>query len=138
MLDPHGLSVGDAVPGFERQGNVHNWNRFAAVNYEFHAHHWDDAVGQQEGFSGAFAMAPLLHSYLHTMLRDWMGGAGRIVRVDIRLRSPLTQGRVLTAGGKITAIRREAGEVLADLEMWETDDQGTQIASATATVAFPG
>jgi hypothetical protein len=67
-----------------------------------------------------------------------MDGAGRIVRIDIRLRSPLTQGRVLTAGGKITAIRREAGEVLADLEMSETDDQGTQIASATATVAFPG
>jgi len=138
MIDRHTLSVGDELPPFERQGTVQHWNRFAAVNYEFHPHHWDDAVGRHEGFTGAFAMAPLLHSYLHTMLRDWMDGGGRIVRVDIRLRSPLTQGRVLTAGGKVTALRREDGEVVADLDLWETDDQGTQIASATATVAFPG
>ncbi len=136
MLDPHLLEVGHRLPDFIREGTVHHWNRFAAVNYEYHAHHWDDAVGRGEGFEGAFGMAPLLHAYAHALLRDWMDGAGRIVAVDIRLRSPLFQGRTLTLGGRITALRRQDGELFADIELTSQDDRGAQISPGTATVAL--
>ncbi|MBI1179307.1 MAG: hypothetical protein GC201_02035 [Alphaproteobacteria bacterium] len=137
MASPDTIAVGDELPAFVREGTVHHWNRFAAANCEFAAHHWDDEVARHEGFPSAFAMAPLQHAYLHAMLRDWLGEDGRIVAVAIRLRSPFLRGRTLTAGGRVTGIRREGGETLADLDLWETDEEGTSIATGTATVALP-
>ena len=136
MLDPNILGVGDLIPPLSREGTVHHWNRFAAVNYEFAGHHWDDDVARHEGFPAPFAMAPLLHSYLHVMLREWAGPAARLAAVGIRLRSPFLKGRSMTAGGRITAIREEADEILADIDLWIDDDTGTRLSTGTATVAW--
>lgn len=105
---------------------------------EFAPHHWDDEVAQAEGFPGAFAMAPLQHAFLHALLREWIGGAGRIVAVNMKLRSPFIRGRTLSAGGQVTAIRREDREVFIDLDVWQDDDEGTRLAPGTATVALSG
>ena len=137
MIDVNTIKVGDQVPEFKREGTYFHWNRFAAVNDEFAGHHMDDEVGRHEGFDAAFIMAPLEHAYLHAMLRDWMDHLGRIVRIDIRLKAPLLRGRWLTAGGEVTGVRREGGEVFVDLEVWEVDDQGTRLAPGTATIALP-
>lgn len=137
MIDVRSIAVGDEVPHFERQGTLHHWNRFAAVNDEFADHHMDDEAGRSEGFASSFIMAPLEHAYLHAMLRDWMGEEGRIVALDIRLRSPLLRGRTLVAGGQVTAVRTEGQEVVVDLEVWEVDDRGTRLAPGAATVALP-
>jgi len=136
-MDIASVKVGDELPVFEREGSLHHWNRFAAVNDEFADHHMDDEAGRSEGFEASFIMAPLEHAYLHAMLRGWMGEEGRIVRCDIRLRSPLLRGRTLTAGGRVTEIRREGDEVFIDLEVWEADDQGTMLVPGAATVAVP-
>ena len=135
-VDTAALAVGQEIPVWEREGSLEHWNRFAAVNYEFAGHHMDDAIGQLEGFSGAFIMAPFSHAYLHGLLRQWMGDEGRIVTVDMRLKNPLFRGRTLSAGGTITAVREEEGEVVVDLDVWQVDDQGTQLGQGTATVAF--
>ena len=137
MLDPGSLNVGDELPSFSREGTVHHWNRFAAVNDEFAAHHWDDDVARHEGFPAPFAMAPLLHACLYAMLRDWAGPAARIEAVAIRLRSPFLKGRTMTASGRIAAIRRAYGEILADVELWMDDDRAVRLSTGTATVAFP-
>jgi hypothetical protein len=137
MIDIDSLAVGDELPVFERQGTLHHWNRFAAVNDEFADHHMDDEAGRSEGFAASFIMAPLEHAYLHAMLRTWMGDEGRILALDIRLRSPLLRGRKLSAGGRVSALRVEEDAVVVDLEVWEVDDEGTRLAPGTATVAIP-
>jgi hypothetical protein len=137
MTDVATLAVGDELPVFERAGSLHHWNRFAAVNDQFADHHMDDEAARSEGFDAAFIMAPLEHAFLHALLRDWMGEEGRIVCCDIRLRSPLLRGRVLSASGRVTEIRHEGDEVFVDLDVWELDDQGTRLVPGTATVAFP-
>jgi acyl dehydratase len=137
MPDPAALQVGDELPPFQRQGTLHHWNRFAAVNDEFADHHMDDEAGRSEGFPSSFIMAPLEHAYLHAMLRDWAGGMARIVTLDIRLRRPLLRNRVLTAGGRVTAVHQEGGELVVDLDVWAQDDNGEVLAPGTAQVAFP-
>ena len=136
-IDVGSLAAGDEITVWERQGTLHHWNRFAAINDEFADHHMDDEAGRHEGFEGAFIMAPLSHAYLHAMLREWMGDDGRIVSIEMRLRSPLLRGRTLRAGGTVTGIRREDGEVFVDLDVWEVDDQETRLGAGPATVAFP-
>ena len=132
------IRVGDAIPPFRREGGFISWSHFAAVNYEFALHHMDDEVAQHEGFTGAFAMAPLTFSYVQAMLREWVADRGRIVTVAIQLRSPFLRGRMLTATGTVTAIREEGGETLVEADIWADDDQGTRLVAGTATVAFAG
>jgi len=130
------LKEGQAIPIWERDGTLDHWNRFAAVNHEFAAHHMDDEVGRYEGFRGAFIMAPFSHAYLHAMLRQWVGEQGRIVTIDMRLKNPLFRGRTLRAGGEIRSIGEADGEIVVDLDIWQIDDEGTQLGVGSATVAF--
>ncbi len=138
-VNPATLAVGQKIPLWVREGAFEHWNRFAAVNYEFAGHHMDDEVGRHEGFPAAFIMAPFSHAYLHCMLREWAGDetGARIVKVDMRLKHPLLRGRILTAGGEVSAIRREGDEIVVDLGIWQTDDEGTELGKGTATVAWP-
>jgi acyl dehydratase len=132
------LAPGERIPLWSREGTFYHWNRFHAVNSDFAGHHMDDDVGRHEGFTRAFISAPFSHAYLHAMLREWLSGEGRIVTVDMRLKNPLLRGRTLEAGGEITTLRPEGEEVFVDLEIWQIDDEGTQLGIGTATVALPG
>ena len=131
------LAVGQEIPEFQRATGLHNWNRYAAVNYEFVDIHMDDEAGQAAGYPSAFGMGNLQWSYLHAMLRQWMGDDGRIVRLGCQFRAANTKGMIVTAHGKITAIREEGGETIVDLEIWTDNDSGKIMAPGTATVALP-
>jgi hypothetical protein len=131
------IAPGQELPTFEREGTLLHWARYAAVNpAHIVGHHFDDAVARHEGFEAAFIMAPLEHAYLHVMLRRWMGSLGRIVRLDIRLRRPLLRGRMLTAGGTVSVVRRHAGRTIVEIEVWESDDLGEMLVVGSAEVAF--
>ncbi len=137
-LDIDSIAAGHELPTFERKGTLLHWARYAAVNpVHIVGHHLDDEVARQEGFDAAFIMAPLEHAYLHAMLHQWMGAQGRVLSLNIRLRRPLLRGRTLTAGGKVTSVRREDHQVFVDLDVWETDDLGELLAPGTARVVFP-
>ena len=139
-LDIESIVEGLELPVFTREGTLLHWVHYAAVNpAHIVGHHLDDEVGRREGFAAAFIMAPLEHAYLHAMLRQWMEGRGRVLRLDIRLRRPLLRGRWLTAGGTVTEVRRDvaADRMLVQLDVWETDDLGELLAPGTADVSFP-
>jgi len=130
------LQVGQELPTFSRQTGFEAWNRFAAVNYEFVPIHMDDEAGRQAGHAGAIGMGRLQWAYLHTMLEEWLGERGRVVRVAAQFRSPNQKGMTLTAKGRITAVRQEDGETHVDLDVWIEADDGKMVAPGTATVAF--
>jgi hypothetical protein len=134
---PSDLAVGQEIPELQRATGLHNWNRFAAVNSEFVDIHMDDEAGQAAGYASAFGMGNLQWSYLHSLLRNWMGENGRIIRVGCQFRSPNVKGQVVTAHGKITAIRDEGDEILVDLDVWTDNDSGQTMAPGSATVALP-
>jgi acyl dehydratase len=136
-VDVRRIQPGTMIPRWSREGTLDAWNRFAAVDGVFSGHHMDDEVGRHEGFASAFISAPFSHAYLHAMLRSWMQGSGRIVTVDMRLKNPLLRGRTLEAGGEVTAVRDEGDELFVDLDVWQINDEGTQLGIGTATVAFP-
>ncbi len=132
------LTVGAEIPVLERATGLHNWNRYAAVNHEFVDIHMDDDAGKAAGYPSAFGMGNLQWSYLHTLLRNWIGDTGRIVKLACQFRSANVKGQVVTAHGTITGVREDGGsEVLVDLEIWTDNDSGQVMAPGTATVALP-
>ncbi len=137
-VDRETVTVGTDLPTFVRTTGFHNWNRYAAVNDEFVPIHMDDAAGQAQGFPGAFGMGNLMWSYLHNLVRDWIGDDGRIVAMGCSFRSPNLRGMTVEARGTVTAVRDEDGARLVDLELTvvDHDNADTVLVPATATVAL--
>ena len=131
------LAVDTEIPSFERTVGLHNWNRDAAVNDEFVDIHMDDGAGRDAGYPGAFGMGNLQWSYLHNLLRAWMGDDGRIVRLGCQFRGPMLKGSVVRARGVITDVWAEGTETLVDLDLWTEDGDGRRMVPARATVALP-
>ncbi len=129
--------VGEEIEPFVRQTGLHNWNRYAAVNDEFVPIHMDDEAGRAAGYDTAFGMGNLQWSYLHNVLRAWMGDDGRIERLSCQFRGPNLKGQTVSARGRVTAVRPGAERVEIDLEVWTENQDGEPLAPGTATVSLP-
>ena len=117
-------------PSFVRTTGFHNWNRYAAVNDEFVPIHMDDEAGRAQGFPGAFGMGNLMWSYLHNLLRDWMGDDGRIVTMACSFRSPNNRGMTVEARGTSPRCATRTAERLVDSSWpWSTTTHPTPCCS---------
>jgi acyl dehydratase len=132
------LSVGTELTPFVRETRMENWNRFAAVMDEFVPHHMDDDDGRKSGMPGAFGMGNLQSSYMHNLLRDWMGEKGRIRNFTIQWHQVNLKNTVVTARGSITAVEDTADGKVVSLEMWTEDNNDRKLASGTAKVVLNG
>jgi acyl dehydratase len=97
----------------------------------------DADAGRDAGYPGAIGMGFLQWSYVHNMLRAFVGKEGRIVRVACRFRSPALAGAVVSTGGTVTGIATIDGEMRVELEVWTRNQDGDDLSPGTATVAFP-
>jgi acyl dehydratase len=136
MDDPRLIKVGDRLEPFTRETGFHHWNRYAAVNDEFVPIHMDDEAGQAAGYASAFGMGNLQWSYLHNLLRRWMGDAGEIVSLGCQFRNANVKGQTVTAHGTVTAVERDGDRIKVDLEVWTEEQTGAKLAPGHATVAF--
>lgn len=128
---------GQETPPFVRVTDLMNWNRYAAVNDEFIYFHMDDEAAKAAKQPGVFGMGNLRWTYVHHMLRDWIGDSGDIVEVELRYTGLNLKNDTLTAKGKVTGKRVENGEHLVDLEVWVENQRGENTAPGKATVRLP-
>lgn len=131
-------SVGDVLPPFLRTPGFEEWNRYAAVNHEFVPIHMDDEEGRRAGYDRAIGMGRLQWSYVHTMLRRWLDGRGRIAAVRVQFRAPALRGEQISVQGLVVQIREEQGRRHADLDVWVEDSHGTVLMPGMATVELFG
>ncbi|MDO8731501.1 MAG: hypothetical protein Q7L55_02860 [Actinomycetota bacterium] len=92
----------------------------------------NDEAAQSEGFTKAFGMGNLQWSYLHSLLRQFIGSDGRILRLDVQFRNPNLRGQTLTAHGTVTGIEGET----VSIEMWTQEAEGSRLAVGTARVSL--
>lgn len=131
------IGVGTVIGPFVRETGLANWNRYAAVNYEFVPIHMDDDAGRAAGMGAAFGMGNLQISYLHALLREWMGEAGRVNKLQVQFRKPNTKGTV-TASGVVTAVTPSGNDSVVELDVWTENADGSKMAPGTATVTLTG
>jgi acyl dehydratase len=133
-MSPERVAIGLELPAFRRATDLENWNRFAAVNDEFSLAHMDDQGGKQAGFSTAIGMGYLQWSYLHNVLRGWLGDRGRIVRAACQFRAPNLRGQAITARAIVTRITEESEGDLVELEMWVENEDSVKLCKGSAVV----
>jgi acyl dehydratase len=129
------VAVGDQLPTRTQEAGFAAWNRFAAVNDEFIPIHMDDEAGRAAGYDGAFGMGYLQWSLLHAVVREWLGGAGRIAEMTCSFRGPSLKGRVVEAGGSVTSIEDGPDGRTLSLEIWTRADDKV-LAPGTAKVVL--
>jgi acyl dehydratase len=127
--------AGDVFSSGPRSTGFAEWNRFAAVNDEFVPIHMDDEAGRAAGYPCAISMGRLQWSYVHSMLRTWLAGEGRIVSVAMQFRGAVLKGSAFDIRARVTAVRDEQGEKLIDVDVSIQDADGTVLAPGKATVA---
>ncbi len=130
------VSIGAELPPFVRETGLANWNRFAAVNYEFIDIHMDDEAGRAAGYDSAFGMGNLLWSYMHSSLRQWIGTRGRILGLSCQFRRPNTKGMTLSVRGSVTSIRELDDHREIQIDLWIEDQDGNKLTPGSATVAL--
>ncbi len=135
---PHDAAVGDELPDFRRSPGLEHWNRYAAVNDEFVPIHMDDEAGREAGYASAFGMGNLQFSYLHSLLRQWVGDEGEIVDISCQFRSANIKGQVVTARGAVTDVGNHGGTKVLTVQLWTEDQNGVRLAVGQARVALPG
>jgi acyl dehydratase len=128
------LAVGDQLPTFTRVTDFANWNRYAAVNDEFVPIHMDDEAGRAAGVGGAIGMGNLQWSYLHNLVRDWVGDHGRILSMDCQFRSTNQRGQTVTAKGTVTDVSQGDGGLVVTLNVWTETAEGQQLAAGQCSV----
>jgi acyl dehydratase len=134
MIEASSVRVGDELPPFQRKTGFAIWNRYAAVNDEFVPIHMDDGAGREAGLPGAIGMGNLQFSYLHNVVREWMGDAGRILSMSCQFRAPNLRDQVVSACGRVTDVESSADGLAVTLEVWTQDEDGNRMAPGTCRV----
>ncbi len=135
---PYDAAVGDELPHFRRAPGLEHWNRYAAVNDEFVPIHMDDEAGRAAGYASAFGMGNLQFSYLHNLLRQWVGDEGDVLELSCQFRSANVKGQVVTARGTVSDVRSDGATRVLTLELWTEEQTGVRLAVGQARVAVAG
>jgi acyl dehydratase len=97
--------------------------------------HWDADFARSIGAAGAFDYGPQRVAWCATLLTNWMGDAGFLRRLNVRLSTPNYHGDVLWLSGQVTAVDAATGEVT--IEITGLNQRDVLVCSGTATVLLP-
>ena len=133
------VRVGDEIPPWVMPSvRPERMRTMAAILRDPNPVHWDREVCEQIGFGRhTINQGPLGLSYMVNMLHAW-AGPRCLRRLIMRFPLVVLDGDHITARGKVTAVREEAGETLVDCDVWLQRAGTANPLEGSATVVLPG
>lgn len=108
---------------------------YNAALWNAHRIHFDSPYATEvEGYPGLVIAGPLLGEWLGQCVEEWMGDAGRLVKLAYSNRRAAYVGETLRAGGRITSLDADANE--AGLDVFIKNEKGEVVTPGTARVRF--
>jgi acyl dehydratase len=132
------LEEGDNLPLFQRYTDLMNFNRFAAVNDEYVYHHMDVDIANTRGQKDVDGMGLLQFSYLHNLLRQWIGEAGDITRASVQYRANNGRGDIVSCRGRVVRKYKQGDLNFVDVDLWTENQRAETLSPGSATVCLPG
>jgi acyl dehydratase len=130
------VSAGTDVPTFSLPLTIQRLVMEAGANRDFTPIHHDRELTRATGAPDPYANTMLVQAVFEATLRQWMGLAGRLRKLQFSMRSFAAAGAILSGHGRVIATRADDGGGYVDLEIW-TESGGTRAANGTATVWLP-
>jgi peroxisomal enoyl-CoA hydratase 2 len=127
------ISVGDEAPPLV----VENLSRTMFVKYagasgDFNPMHHDDTIATSVGNPSVFGHGMLTMGFAARVVKDWFGPEA-LRSLDVRFSKQVWPGDTLTCTAKVTGLRDDGGEHLADLELQVANQNGDVAITGTAT-----
>jgi acyl dehydratase len=129
------VNTGDAIPDWVMESvRPERMQTMAAILRDPNPVHWDRNAVDALGFGKrTINQGPLGLSYMINMLHAW-AGPGSIRRIVMTFPMAVLDGDRIVAKGKVTAVREEQGETLADCDIWLEREGTDPPLTGTATV----
>ncbi len=135
---PMQVKMGDEIPQWDMPSvSAARMRTMAAILRDPNPVHWDRQVCKAKGFGDhTINQGPLGLSYMVNMLHAWTGPES-IRRIWMTFPMVVLDEDHIIARGKVTAIREENGERLADCDIWLHRDGTNNPLEGKATVRLP-
>ena len=132
------VAVGDAIPPFRMERvTPERMKTVAAIFRDPFPLHWDREATRAMGFEGRLLnQSPINLGYVINMLMAWAGPTC-VKRIRSVFPRPVFDGDSVRAGGRVVALSNEAGETIAECEVWLDRQDGVRAVAARAWVTLP-
>ncbi len=133
------LEVGDSVATFAREVTMEKMVDFERVVWERGQNsHNDPAAAQRDGLKRTVASGQNQMAFLHELLErgfgdGWVFGGS----ISVRYIRPVYAGDRITPNAKVSAITREDGRDIVQLDVWCENQDGHKTAVGTALTGAP-
>jgi acyl dehydratase len=132
------VAGGETLPALRMPITVSRCVYLASATRDYSPqHHHRDYAQQRSGVRDMFINTTFALGVLARYLTDWGGPASRVRRLTLTMRGNVCAGDDLILTGKVTGLRREAGEALVDLELMIATQDG-QAMPCGGTLALVG
>ena len=131
------VSVGTVIPPYSVELTLQRLVMEAGANRDFAPAHFDREFGRREGRKDVFANTMLLQTLFEVMLRGWMGPAGRIRKLALRMHAMNYVDQTLSAHGTVVSAAkgRTSGTVLLDI--WQQTPAQGKTVTGRAVIELP-
>ncbi|MGH7839854.1 MAG: FAS1-like dehydratase domain-containing protein [Candidatus Binataceae bacterium] len=99
--------------------------------------HWEDDLATLVGTPAAYDYGPERCSWMTHHLTNWMGDAGFLRRIEVRIRRHNPVGDTLYINGEVTRTFEEGGAHYAEIAQKATNQDGELSVLATGVVRLP-
>jgi acyl dehydratase len=132
------VEVGQDIPEWVMESvSAARMRTMAAILRDPNPVHWDRRVCADLGYGDhTINQGPLGLSYMVNMLHAW-AGPGCVRRLFMTFPMVVLDGDHIIARGKVTAVREENGETLADCDVWLHREGTDSPLKGHATVLIP-
>jgi len=130
-----GLTKGTVLPEIKRTISQENINLFAEATRDFNPIHVDDNFARKTPFQGTIAHGMLVLAYVSQIMtaafgRKWFDSS----QLDVRLKTPVRPGDILTFGGIIRDINMNQEETLVLCDVFCRNQKGEPVIIGSARV----
>jgi hydroxyacyl-ACP dehydratase HTD2-like protein with hotdog domain len=130
------LSVGSAIPTFDRAPSAVDVFQMSATLGIAHRIHYDDPYTRnEEGHRALLVQGPLQASYILQAALAWAGHDVSPYSFAFRHLSPAYVDEVITCGGEVTAI--EATERRVTCSLWSKNKDGAKLTVGDVVLQWP-
>ena len=131
------VDVGTEIPSLRNRVDLLQLIRYSAATWNFFLLHLEKEFAQKQGFKDANIHAPFYGAFLAKMMTQWIEDPGRLKKLGYRVTVMGFPGDTLVSKGKVIKKYQEGGESLVDCEIWVENQDGVEVAPASATVSLP-
>jgi acyl dehydratase len=130
------VKEGQALPEIRKAPGVTQLVKYAAGSGDFNPLHHDYAFPQAKQIGSIIVHGRFKYASLGEVVSNWLGHAGRIVRLSCQYRGMDFPDKAMICGGTVKRKWEENGEKLVELELWTTNEDGKNTTPGSAVVAL--